>query len=158
MGVNLRAIFVAVVVSISLTVASLVGAQPPQGAQPSDTAVAAFALPWGDRPPVVDGSSVRAAAIGIVDSRIGRFSARRAFAHTRGEQRARSALHRWADEHLRRRRVSPLEARAVHAAIESEGNVIGVRPLADGGAVVVIELPLSILRRACDREGLPWHS
>ncbi|MEZ4337495.1 MAG: hypothetical protein R3B82_12815 [Sandaracinaceae bacterium] len=49
-----------------------------------------------------------------------------------------------AERGLRRRSAS----RAPH--------VTGVRPLADGGAVAVMEIGVEALRAACAREGLPW--
>ncbi|HJL16157.1 MAG TPA: hypothetical protein RMH99_10895 [Sandaracinaceae bacterium LLY-WYZ-13_1] len=132
-------------------------AEDPDAAPPEVVEVPeAFALPWTDRPPRVDDGTVRAAAVGMPDERIGRFAARRASARTDGRERAMAALHAWADDALARVRATPREAQRVHAALERAAAVEAVRPLVDAGAVVVVRVPTSALRAACDREGLPW--
>ncbi len=113
-------------------------------------------VPWVDVPAARDGAVIRSAAVGVADARIGRFSARRASARTEARRRALEALHAWADDALAAARADPREATAVHAAIERDAAVAGVRPLVDGGAVVVVEVGVEGLRRACALEGLPW--
>ena len=115
-----------------------------------------FALPWTDEAPRVDGANVIAAAVGMPDERIGRFSARRASARTAGRARALEALHAWADDALARVRATPRQATRVHAAIDEHARVDGARPLVDAGAVVVVAVPRARLREACARGGLPW--
>ncbi len=113
-------------------------------------------LPWTDAAPAVRGSSVRAAAVGAPDERIGRFDPRRASARRAGRARAVAAIHAWADDALAARRADPRLAQAAHAAIDESARVAGTRPLVDGGAVVLVEVPLAALREACPVEGTPW--
>jgi hypothetical protein len=119
----------------------------------------AFETPWTDTPPAIDPEGeprVVAAALGASDERFGRLAARRAAARSAAEERARRAIHAWADDALAAIAASPAVAAAVHRAIETYARVARVRPLADGGAVVEIEVPLDRLRAVVDREGLPW--
>lgn len=113
-------------------------------------------VPWTDVAPARHGDVLSAAAVGTPDERVGRYDARRASARTRGRQRAITAIHRWVDDALARVLAPPLEAAAVHAAIDRGARVARVRPLVDASAVVVVEVPVAALRGACAREGLPW--
>lgn len=138
------------IVGLSLLVgltffSSLAGAQP-----------AAMQVPWTDVAASRAGDVVRAAAIGVPDARIGRFAARRDSARTAAQRRAVDAIHAWADDALARVRAHPREAAAVHEAIDRDARVGGVRPLVDGGAVVVVEVPVATFRDACASGGLPW--
>lgn len=116
----------------------------------------AFELPWTDVAPRVEGTHVRAAAVASPDPRIGRFAPRRASARSAGRARALAALHAWADAALAPVRADAREAQAIHDAIDREARVEGVRPLADGGAVVVVAVPLEALREASAVRGTPW--
>jgi len=122
-------------------------------AQPSPRA---FELPWDDVAPRVEGELVRTAAVAAPDERIGRFAPRRASARSAGRARALAALHAWADGALAPLHADPRAAQAVHDAIDRGARVEGVRPLADGGAVVVVVVPLDALRDASPVEGAPW--
>jgi hypothetical protein len=113
-------------------------------------------LPWTDVAPAIDAEVVRAAAVGSPDARIGRFEPRRASARHSGRLRAIAAIHAWADDALARVRADPRIAQAVHTAIDASARVEGVRPLVDGGAVVVVTVPLEALRTACRVRGVPW--
>ncbi|HEY8429708.1 MAG TPA: hypothetical protein VIL20_15090 [Sandaracinaceae bacterium] len=113
-------------------------------------------LPWTDVAPAVQGSVVRAAAVGVPDERIGRFEPRRASARRAGRARAIAAIHAWADDALAALRADVRCAEAAHRAIDARAQQVGVRPLVDAGAVVVVEVPLAALREACPLEGAPW--
>lgn len=113
-------------------------------------------LPWTDVAPAVREDAVRAAAVGAPDERIGRFDPRRASARRAGRARAVAAIHAWADDVLAARRADPRRAEAAHAAIDAHARVSAVRPLVDGAAVVIVEVPLAALRDACPIEGAPW--
>lgn len=115
-----------------------------------------FELPWSDEPPRIEGELVRVAAVAGPDERIGRFAPRRASARRTANARALAMLHDWANAALAPLRVDPRVAQAVHDAIDANALVEGVRPLSDGGAVVVVVVPLEVLRRACAVEGVPW--
>lgn len=123
----------------------------PAHAQPE-----ALELPWSAHAPRIEGDVVRVAAVASADARIGRFAPRRAAARSAARARALSALHLWIDEGLAPLRADPRVAQAAHDAIEAHASVEGVRPLVDGGAVVVVTVPLSVLREACPLEGAPW--
>lgn len=116
----------------------------------------AFELPWADVAPHIEGEVVKAAAVAGPDERIGRFAPRRASARSAGRARALAMLHRWVDRSLAPLRADPREAQAAHDAIEASARVEGVRALTDGGAVVVVAVPLEALRDACAVEGAPW--
>ena len=138
----------------ALTACALVAAWAPTSplvAQPAE-----MRLPFGDVAPARHGEVLSAAALGVPDERVGRFAARRASARVAGRRRALAALHAFADDALAAARATAMEAAAVHAAIDAGARVAGVRPLVDGGAVVVVEVPVSALRAACARGGLPW--
>ncbi len=125
--------------------ASAMGQAPPE-----------MEVPWTDVAPARAGDVVRAAALGAADERIGSFTARRAAAREVARRRALEALHAWVDDALAAVRAPPREASAVHAAVDRDARVAGTRPLADGGAVMVVEIGVAALRDACAREGLPW--
>lgn len=122
----------------------------------------AFELPWSDVAPRVEGALVRTAAVAAPDPRVGRFSPRRATARSAGRARAIAALHAWADGALAALHADPRAAQAIHDAIDRGARVEGVRPLADGGAVVVVVVPLEALRAASasrgasELQGAPW--
>ncbi|MEM9067507.1 MAG: hypothetical protein AAGE52_03345 [Myxococcota bacterium] len=126
---------------LSFCLAGVVAAQP--------------GLPWGDQAPSVTAEDVRCASLGQPDYRIDDWNARRLSARRHGESRARARLHRYVDDALARTQATPPIAQAVHRLVE-RASVTGVRPLADGSAVVVIAIPRSALRRAADLEGVPW--
>ncbi|MBX3275915.1 MAG: hypothetical protein KF729_37005 [Sandaracinaceae bacterium] len=113
-------------------------------------------VPWADVAPARAGDVIQTAALGVPDERIGSFVARRAAARDAARRRAMEALHAYADAALAAVRAHPREASAVHEAIGRAARVAGVRPLSDGGAVVVVEVPVGALRTACGRAGLPW--
>jgi hypothetical protein len=113
-------------------------------------------LPWAAFAPRLEGAHVRAAALAMPDARIGRFEPRRASARTSARERAISEIHAWADDALARVRADPRQASATHAVIDRNAEVAAVRPLIDGGAVVVVAVPAADLRRACGIRGLPW--
>lgn len=112
-------------------------------------------VPWGDFAPTIVGEEVQVAALGQPDHRIHAWNARRRSARVRAEDRARAALHRWADDALARAGASPLVAQAVHSILD-EASVRAVRPLADGSAVVVLSVSRARLRLVASLEGLPW--
>ena len=130
---------------IGLLLPALAAAQPPE-----------MRLPWTDVAPTRAGDVVRTAAVGAADGRIGSFTARRAAAREAARRRAIAALHAWVDDALARVRAHPRDATRVHDAVDAAAEVRGVRPLSDGGAVVVVEVPVQALRDGCDEEGLPW--
>lgn len=134
-----------------LAVLALIVAAPASAQTPPE-----MELPWTDVAPSRVGAVVRAAALGAADERIGSFTARRAAAREVARRRALAALHAWVDDALAAVRAPPMEASAVHAAVDRDAHVTGVRPLADGGAVAVMEIGVEALRAACAREGLPW--
>jgi len=113
-------------------------------------------VPWADVAPARAGGVVRAASVGAADARIGRFSARRASARGEARERARRAVHGWVDDALAHVHADPRQATAAHEAVDANLRVVGVRPLVDGGAVVMVEVDIARLRAACAEEGLPW--
>ena len=118
---------------------------------------AAFEVPWTDVAPAIDANDrVVAAGLGLPDERLGRLSARRAAARSRGEERAEAAIHAWADDALARVSASPTIAAEVHRVIGARAEVTRVRALADGGAVVEVAVPLAALREVVNERGLPW--
>ncbi len=119
-------------------------------AQPSSLA---SSIPWGDVGPQVVGEHVEVAALGLVDPRIGSWPAQRASARRRAEERARKVLADWLDARLRG--TSPSVATRAHAAARQALVVVAVRPLADGGAVVVMRAALSALRAPFDEGRAP---
>ncbi|MGE0789301.1 MAG: hypothetical protein AB7S26_26745 [Sandaracinaceae bacterium] len=112
--------------------------------------------PWSDAAPRIEAAVVWSAAVGAPDERIGRFEARRASARRAARARAMGFLHAWADDALAEVHASAAEATAVHAAIDRAARERAVRPLADAGAVIAMEVPLDDLRAACRRTGVPW--
>jgi hypothetical protein len=123
-----------------------------QGAVPH-----AMDAPWVDVPPAIDPRGfVVSAALGIADERLGRLSARQTDARRRGEERARRALHAWADDALAGVRASAAVAAGVHRAIDAHASITRVRGLSDGNAIVEIAVPLAILREVASLGGLPW--
>jgi hypothetical protein len=138
-------------------------AMPVLAAVPAVTRAQASGLPheldapWADVAPHADRDRVLAAALGLPDERLGRLSARRASARRSAEDRARRAIHAWADAALAAVRASPSTATAVHRAIDERARVARVRALSDGGAVVEIEVGWDALRAAAPgAAGLPW--
>ncbi|AKF09490.1 hypothetical protein [Sandaracinus amylolyticus] len=117
---------------------------------------AAFESPWSDVAPAIVEDRVVAAGLGLPDERLGRLSARRAAARSRGEERAETAIHAWADDALARVSAAPTVAADVHRVIDARAEVTRVRALADGGAVVEIAVPLAALREVSSERGLPW--
>jgi hypothetical protein len=140
---------------MALALASAMG--PPALAQ-NPPLPPALDAPWTEVAPAIDpaGDRVVTAALGLPDDRYGRLAARRTAAREAAEERARRAIHAWADDALAGIAASPAVAAAVHRAIDRHARVTRVRPLADGAAIVEIEVPLAPLRAAADREGLPW--
>lgn len=134
------------------------------GAQtgPRPPTVLPFDMPWTDRAPEVRqtgaGRWLSAAALGRPDPRVDRLSVRRRSARREGEKRAREALHRWVDDAMARVRARPPQAAAVHRAVARRSVVLGVRPLVEGAAVVMVGLPLQALRSAAELKGVPWAS
>lgn len=113
-------------------------------------------MPWSEAPPEVRGEEIVAVAIGEADARFGRLSARRAASRRAAEARARAAIHRWADDALAAIAASPRTAARVHRAIDAGARARGIRPLADGSAVVEVVLPVAALREVAAARGLPW--
>ena len=136
----------AVLASLLVLVPAIAGAVPP------------FDVPHADRSPEVDGDRavVTAAALGAPDERLGRLSAVRLAARHEARARALRALHAWADEAMAAVRACPREAVRVHEAIDRAASVAGVRAVVDGGAVVLVEVPLGALREAAALTGVPW--
>jgi hypothetical protein len=116
-----------------------------------------FALAWHAVTPRYDRSSDRiaGAAVGLPNPlstlRVGQQEARQ-----QGEASARRALHRYLDDVLRRHRTPPWVAQRLHAAIEAHAAVTGVRPLADGAAVVEVAVEAATLRQAMPLAYVPW--
>lgn len=135
-----------------VALAALLSATAPASAVPP------FEVPWTDRAPRVEPEvgAVRVAALGAPDERLGRFSAAKRSARHAAEERARDALHRWADEALARARACPWMADRVHAVINEAMVVVGIRPLVDGSAVVLVDVPVTVLRDAATLDGVPW--
>jgi hypothetical protein len=162
MGVRASAVAEAITratgAAVLATATALAGSAVPGGRASAQPDVpAALDAPWTDVAPRVDGERVLSAAVGLPDERLGRLAARRAAARSAGEERARRAIHAWADDALARVAASPAIAAAVHRAIDAHVEVARVRPLSDGSAVVEVAIAVSELRRACgDRGGLPW--
>ena len=137
----------------ALAVAGVVAvALPTRAVPPSE-------MPWADTGPryLAEQDVVRSAAVGAPDPRLGRLSAVELRARYEGERRARAAIHRWVDDAMAEARVMPWSASGVHRAIEGEASVAGIRPMVDGGAVVLVEVPAEALRAAADVEGAPWQ-
>jgi hypothetical protein len=118
-----------------------------------------FDVPWTDSAVRLEPARRVAtlAAVGRPDERASRFSARRHAAREEAERRARGALHRYVDGVLERLRAGPRETVDAHVAIEQHARVVAVRPLVDGGAVVVVELPLGPLAAAVTSARAPWN-
>ena len=114
--------------------------------------------PWVDVAPTIDSARahVVSAALGIADERLARLSARRVDARLRGEERARRALHAWADDALARVQASPEVASRVHRAIDARSSITRVRGLSDGNAIIEVAIPLAALREVASLRGVPW--
>ncbi len=127
-------------------------------ATPGARALSPFELPWADvAPAVVTAQGVlRAAAVGMPDERLDRMGAVRSSARQRARARALGMLHRFVDDALARVHAEPAVATAVHGAVDRAAHVTAVRPLADGSAVAVVDVPLGALRAAASLGGLPW--
>jgi len=115
-----------------------------------------FDVPLEEHAPRIVGSSVRVVVVGTPDPRITRLSAQRLSSRRRGEARARQVVHRWVDDALSRAQTSARVASLAHAAVDAHATVVGRRPLAAGGTVVVLEVPLARLRAAAPLSGVPW--
>lgn len=117
-----------------------------------------FDVPLMDRAPEVLPKErvVRTAAVGAHDPRLSTLSAQRMHAREVAHRRALSALHAWADAALGATRACPREAARVHRALDGAARVVGRRPLLDGNAVVLVDVPLEALRQAAPAGGLPW--
>lgn len=122
------------------------------------SAVPTAELPWTDRTPRFsrEADAVRCAAVGAPDARLGRLSAVELRARYEGERRARAAIHRWADDAMADAKVMPWTAADVHRVVDEGTRVVGVRPMVDGGAVVMVEVAGEGLRGAASFEGAPW--
>lgn len=129
-------------------------------AQPDAEVELPFAMPWSDRPPRLEQRGERTwlttAALGRPEGKARRLSVMRETARESGEQRARDALHRWVDDALARVWARPPIATAVHRVLREEARVLGVRPLVEGAAVVLMGVPVSHLREAAPVEDVPW--
>ena len=121
-------------------------------------AVPPFEVPHVDRAPAVDAERgvVWAAALAAPDERLGRLSAMRTEARHSARARAVAHLHRWADDALAEALACPWDADAIHRAIDAQARVEGTRALPDGGAVVLVAVPVAALRDAAPLEGAPW--
>ena len=121
-------------------------------------AVPPFDVPHDARAPSVDVERgiVSAAALAAPDERLGRLSARRTQARHTARARAVEALHRWADDALAGALACPRDADALHRVIDAHVRVDGTRALPDGGAVVLVSVPVAALRDAASIEGAPW--
>ncbi|UJR87063.1 hypothetical protein [Sandaracinus amylolyticus] len=138
---------------VAIVAMLMVGASASAAAQ---SLPAAFEAPWSDVAPAIADDRVVAAGLGLPDERLGRLSARRAAARSRGEERAKAAIHAWADDALARVSAAPTVAAEVHRVIDARAEVTRVRALADGGAVVEVAVPLAALREVSSERGLPW--
>jgi hypothetical protein len=122
--------------------------------------VAPFDVPWADRAPRMERLRehrwITVAAVGQPHPRATRLSVQRSTARERGEQRARDALHGWVDDALARIRARPQVATSVHRAVRTGARVLGVRPLADGAAVVVMGVRTDVLVAAAPLGEVPW--
>ncbi|MFW6197444.1 MAG: hypothetical protein ACOC5B_01135 [Myxococcota bacterium] len=129
-------------------------------AQPDADVELPFAMPWGDRPPRLEERGERrwltTAALGRPEEKARRLSVMRETARQSGEQRARDALHRWVDDALARVWARPHVATAAHRVIRQKARVLGVRPLVEGAAVVLMGVPVPSLREAAPVEDVPW--
>jgi hypothetical protein len=96
---------------------------------------------------VVDGS-LRVIVVGTPDPRVMRLSAQRLSSRRRGEARGRAVIHHFVDQALSRAQTAASSAARAHAAVDAHASVVGRRPLAAGGTVVVVELEMSRLRQA----------
>ncbi|MGF1466327.1 MAG: hypothetical protein ACFCGT_09345 [Sandaracinaceae bacterium] len=154
-----RGALAAAVLGATLPSALGASAQPAPTPDPvAEELPAPFRLPWTGAAPRIEGRTLTAAAVGLPDARIGRFAARRDAARDDGRRRALAAIHRFVDDALAAALASPRTAARVHAAVARAAEVVGVRPLVDGGAVVVVAVPLEALRRASgDLPGVPWR-
>ncbi len=99
---------------------------------------------------------VVSAALGVADERLDRLSARRTNARLRGEERARRALHAWADDALAHVQASPAVATRIHRAIDANSSITRVRGLSDGNAIIEVAVPLAALREVASLRGVPW--
>jgi len=126
----------AAVAALSLAAESASAEPPPVG--------------FADRPPAVDRERdvLFTDAVGLPDTRIERWDARRVEARRRAAARARAALHAFVDAALARAAATPRVAATVHAALDEAVVEVGRRPLTDGGAVVRLAVPLGVLRDA----------
>lgn len=135
-------------------------AEHPDAGADAGVFVLPFDVPRSDRAPRIETLGgqpwVTAAAVGRPDPRLSRMGAMRRTARRQAEERARGALHRWVDDALARVLAQPPVATAAHRAVAEAGRVLGVRPLVDAGAVIVVGVPVAALRRAAPLEGVPW--
>lgn len=116
------------------------------------TSASAQWAPWGDVAPAMSPTHVHCAALGRADHRVEAWSARKLSARRRGIQRARRMLHRWVDDALARVGAPPHVAERAHREIE-RAELMDVRALADGSAVVVVGVERSALPAF---RGVPW--
>ena len=116
-----------------------------------------LSIPRAERAPRYDAERdrVTAAAVGAPGA-AGRMSAARMEARRTAVEHAAAAVHRWADDAMARVRLRPRHAARVHASIDDAAEVLGYRPLVDGGAVALLQVPGAALRGAHQGRGLPW--
>ncbi|MFW6067404.1 MAG: hypothetical protein ACOC97_03640 [Myxococcota bacterium] len=119
-----------------------------------------FDVPWTDREPRLErhgnGLWLTTAALGRPDPRARRLTVMRDSARERAERRARDRLHGWVDDALARRWAPPRAATRAHGTVRAHAHVLGVRPLVEGAAVVLLGVPVAVLRRAAPLDGTPW--
>lgn len=137
-----------------------VAADGPDASVGQEPLVLPFDVPWAERAARlerIDGRSwVTVAVVGQPDARAQRLGVKRSTARDRATTRARRELHRWVDDALAAILAPPRTAAAAHAVVRREARILGVRPLADGTAVVVAGLPAAPLRRAAPAKEVPW--
>jgi hypothetical protein len=126
---------------------------------PGARAASIFDVPFSDRAPAWDAARdvVTVAAVGVPDARIERLAPARLSGRRRALERAKAAVHGWADEALAGVQARPELAARIHGAVDAHASVVATRPLVEGGAVVLVELDGAELRSAAaELTGVPW--
>lgn len=118
-----------------------------------------FRVPWTDTAPELDSAAqvVRLAAVGRPDLRSASFAARRYRGREEAGARAKEALHRYVDTVLTLLRAGPRETVLAHEVVERHARIVALRPLVDGDAVVLMELPTGPLAEAVPSPRAPWN-
>jgi hypothetical protein len=112
--------------------------------------------PWQDEAPHRVEQAIVVASLGSPDERITRGAPRRASARRQAEERAKRALHDWADDALASIQATAATAAAVHRAIDQHCVISRVRPLVDDGVVIELVLEDHWLEEVARDRRLPW--